>query len=239
MDDSCQESKHHVVCAAIIEDQSFKTAEGYLGFLVEEHVPEDLRADFEFHAADLYAGNPPFQKIGREKALQILSNCASIVEVDKTVTLIYGAVHTGKLRASIHATATPADVAFRLCIPEIEKWLVDNAPNDMGIIIADDTSNQSHKKHIQASFRAHRSRCRVTYSRSEDGALKDIQEHRGKLSHIHDDMYFGNSGQSIGIQLADIYCWIILRHLEGKEDTEFLYKKIEQAIVSSKIEPSS
>ena len=238
MDESSRESRYQIVAATIIEDTTFYVAESYLRFVVEQYVPEELWDDFEFHAADLYHGNHPFEKIGRETALELFSRCASIVESERNpITIVYGAVDTRHLRAGIHATSSPPDVAFRLCIPEIERWFVEKAPDDIGIIIADDTTNQNHKKHMQASFRAHRCKIKVKVSHMEDGSLKEIEDDRGKLAHLHDDMYFGNSRDSIGIQLADIYCWMILRHLEGKEDTEFLYKRIERGIFSAKVEP--
>jgi hypothetical protein len=46
-------------------------------------------------------------------------------------------------------------------------------------------------------------------------------------------MYFGDSAHSVGIQLADICTFLICRHLEGKEDTEYLYKGIEPHIFTS------
>jgi hypothetical protein len=59
------------------------------------------------------------------------------------------------------------------------------------------------------------------------------------LGKLHDDMYFGDSSLSVGLQLADVVSFVVLRHLQGKEDTEFLFKQIERNIVFGKIEPES
>jgi Protein of unknown function (DUF3800) len=42
----------------------------------------------------------------------------------------------------------------------------------------------------------------------------------GQLVHVHDDMYFGNSKDSIGLQLADLSSYFIAKHLEGDTTTE-------------------
>ena len=59
---------------------------------------------------------------------------------------------------------------------------------------------------------------------------------KGLYEHLHDGMYFGNSSESAGIQLTDMCCFIIHRHLEGKQDTEELYKSIEPQIFAGKVE---
>ena len=60
---------------------------------------------------------------------------------------------------------------------------------------------------------------------------------RGVLEHLHDDMYFGDSKFSKGIQLADICTLIIRRHLAGYEDTEDLYQELSRSIVKHSMEP--
>ncbi len=59
----------------------------------------------------------------------------------------------------------------------------------------------------------------------------------GKIWHLHDDMYFGNSQESVGLQLADLCSYFIVKHLEGNQATEGFFKIIEKQIVYSRIEP--
>ena len=80
------------------------------------------------------------------------------------------------------------DVAFRLCAKVIEEWFKEKAPNDLGLFIMDDFTNKDTKNDIQNAF--HRMRRKVDSSPSV----------RGPLGHILDDMYFGSSKLSIGIQ---------------------------------------
>ena len=61
---------------------------------------------------------------------------------------------------------------------------------------------------------------------------------RGKLAHLHDDMYFGDSKFSKGIQLVDICTLLIGRHLVGYSDTEDLYQQLSENIVKSIVEPT-
>jgi len=60
---------------------------------------------------------------------------------------------------------------------------------------------------------------------------------RGILEHLHDDMYFGDSKFSKGIQLADVCALVIGRHLLEYSDTEDLYQKLSKNIVKHACEP--
>jgi hypothetical protein len=227
LDDSCEDETHQIIAATIVHDQDFLKIETFFQKLVAQDVPEELRDSFEFHASALFHSKPPFNGIERDKAVSLLKDCAEMV-AEAPVTVVYGAVDLPKLRSGVYATAQPVDIAFRLCIPEIERWFKENAPKELGIFIADDTKNHHQKENLMKAFRANR------YSKSAstgDFLLVDT----GLLSHIHDDMYFGDSRYSKGLQVADVCCFIILRHLQGKEDTEFLYKIIEPRIFSKKV----
>ena len=61
---------------------------------------------------------------------------------------------------------------------------------------------------------------------------------RGLLAHIHDDMYFGDSAFSVGIQLADMCALLISRHLAGYGDSEELYQRIEKLVFKGIVEPN-
>jgi len=237
MDDSGNDgkSRYQMVGGVIVQDTNFQTVEDYLEFLVEIHVPEDMRDSFEFHAKDLFHCNKPFENLRKEQTLELISRCIGGTSAME-IPIVYGAVDTHKLRASIHATSTPADVCFRLCVPEIEKWFVEKSPSELGILVCDDTTNQNLKRQFQSSFRAGRPKAKMKVLKNEDGSPVISDYSRGRYEHLHDDMYFGNSSTSDGLQLADICCFIIHRHLEGYEDTEELYKVIEPHIFSAKVE---
>jgi hypothetical protein len=48
---------------------------------------------------------------------------------------------------------------------------------------------------------------------------------------ISDDMYFGDSQYSIGIQLADLCSYFIARHLDGDAEIKGFYEMIDPHIV--------
>jgi hypothetical protein len=257
LDDSAGDATYQLMVAVIVPDKHFRTIETFLAHTIDELIPEGEREAFEFHASALFHARPPFENIPRDVSLRIFENCVSIVK--SALSVSYCAVDVRVLRGSIYATAHPADIAFRRCLEGVEqrfqkladrrqrivaqrlqaeaKTATDplSLPNklnpnpifdDFGILICD-ASNPKVKTDIQSAFRANRRR------------LKAKDHTRGQLEHLHDDMYFGDSAYSVGIQLADICAFIILRHLEGKEDTEYLYKEIAPRICFAKVEPEA
>ena len=209
---------------SIVPDKKFMRIEEYLAVTIEKLVPAELRVDFEFHASDLFHGNPPFAKLQRDDALEIFRRCTTIV-VGAPLFVVYAAVDLKALKQSYYASADPKDIAFRHCIEGVERWFKEQSDEEMGIVICDQGDKKVTAK-IQESFRTYRTR------------LRSASDTRGMLSHLHDDMYFGDSAFSVGIQMADICSYIIMRHLQGKEDTEFLYKAIKDQIIFAKIEPT-
>jgi len=59
-----------------------------------------------------------------------------------------------------------------------------------------------------------------------------------ELLHFHDDMYFGDSRFSIGIQLADLCAYFIARHLEGDLEIQGFYEMVSPHIVFSQVHPN-
>jgi hypothetical protein len=59
-----------------------------------------------------------------------------------------------------------------------------------------------------------------------------------ELLHFHDDMYFGDSRYSIGIQLADLCAYFLARHLEGDLEIQGFYEMVSPHIVFSQVHPN-
>jgi hypothetical protein len=236
LDDSCDDSGYQLVGAAIVQEDNFLLLEDALALLAERLVPEKIRDDFEFHASAMLNGKDSFADLGRDKALAIFSNCVDFVEHTKT-TVVYGAVNMPKLRAGRYATAQPIDIAFRGCLDGLVEWFKRETAmfsvlghsigtlSNLGILICDDTKNQHIKDNLRKAYRAYRRRLRST------------SQERGRLAFVHDDMYFGDSAYSSGIQLADICSYIILRHLQQKPDTEYLFQRLKPHIFWGLLEP--
>jgi len=141
-----------------------------------------------------------------------------------SIPVVYGAVDLSKLYATHYATANPVDISFRICIEIVEDWFRENANTGLGLLISDE-SEKAVKNAMQNAFHLFRNR------------VLSSPPVRGKLEHLHDDMYFGDSKYSKGIQLADICTLVISRHLAGYSDTEDLYQQLSENIFRGSIEP--
>lgn len=218
IDDSKQDKikgkRFQVMGAVIVADEFFSSMEQSLAYLVYEHIPEEVRDSCEIHAADLLAGNKPFDGIEEKDRLHLLSECVRVVEESNT-PIVYGSVDLCGLYATDYATANVSDIAFRRCARAIEEWF--RVRGGFGLLVADE-GDPHVKKAMLNAFRQYRQ-----FVRSSPPV-------RGLLFHIHDDMYFGDSKFSVGIQLADVCTLLISRHLVGYPDTEELYERIKPLI---------
>jgi hypothetical protein len=224
LDDSATESGIQLMGSVIVPEAEFMQIENYLAYLIDELVPEELRDQFEFHASAMVSGKSPFDKLPHDDALKIIENCLTIVE-NSSIAFVYAGVDMNALRSGIYATAQPVDITFRRCISGIAGWFHENPTSEIGMFICDKPSNDGVRQNLQKAFHAYRRR------------LRSATHERGLLQFVHDDMYFGDSAYSVGLQLADICTYVIQRHAQGKEDTEYLYAKLEPKIFYGIIEP--
>ena len=222
LDDSTSkrgQEEFQLIGAVIVDDAIFDDLEQHLAYYLYELVYVDANEKFEeFHACDVLACSGPFQGIKRARAIEILSTAVATVNKFK-IPIIYGAVDLVKHRTANCGTAEPIDYAFRGCVKRVEKWFQESCSDGLGLLISDDFENKKIKEAMKKSFYLFRNR---TYS---SPAV------RGILEHIHDDMYFGDSKFSKGLQLADICTLLIGRHLVGYDDTEELYQQLSANIV--------
>jgi hypothetical protein len=227
VDDSKQDKtrdRFQVISAILINDIGFAALEQELGYYLYELVQPLVGADFEeFHATDLLNGNGVFRDVKREQAIEIFRSGVKTLWTLQ-IPVIYGAVNLDKLYATDYATANPVDMAFRLCLKLIEAWFQENRPGNMALLISDD-GDKGVKNAMQNTFHVLRK------------PVVSSPPVRGDLPHLHDDMYFGASKFSKGIQLADLCALLIGRHLAGYSDTEDLYRELSEHIVASMVKP--
>lgn len=226
-----------VICAVLISDASFGVTELLSSLPIEGLMAEAKRELFEeFHACELYGGYGPFEGIDQAKRFEVIEFLLSLLSTcDIHVT--YGAVDVASLERQHYASANPLDVAFRICTTEVGEWLSSNAlrsikdkesgsvalGENLALMIVDEC-DKADKIALQKSFRAMRKR------------LRPPEQDPGNLIFLHDDMYFGDSRYSIGIQIADLCAYFVARHLSGDQETERFYGMIEPRIFSSKKE---
>jgi len=217
-----------VIGGPLIEDSAYVSIEVTLARVISGLIPEENYESFEFHAADLYYGKPPFDALGIEK-------CRGLIEQALTWTanlqfpIVYGAVDKAKLNSQITRTADPVDISFQLYLDGLWKWFdgrfFKEPDHPTGLLICDETPNRKHRATIEKAFRRNRSKPRGRGS-------------GGLAMYLFDDIYFGSSANSIGIQLADICVYFIARHLAGKIESEAFYSLIKDQIVCSEVYPN-
>ena len=224
-----------VVCAVLVRDDSFGITELLSSFAIDSLMPEDRRADFqEFHACEIYGGYGPFEGIDQKKRFDAIEYLLDLVTTSE-MKVTYGAVDLDYLRQQPFASANPLDMAFRLCAKQVGdqlntetvQMLASATPASQVKIVPQfalfivDQCDKSDKAVLQNSFRSMRKRVRPP------------EFDPGLLASLHDDMYFGDSRYSIGIQIADLCAYFVARHLSKDDETERFYKMIEPRIFSS------
>ncbi len=93
----------------------------------------------------------------------------------------------------------------------IEQWFVATVPDALGILFADQERlyldpKQKDRGDLRQASRSMRSRIK-------DGEMTFLYHDRGLLDHLHDEIFFGDSAYSIGVQIADICTYLVTRHL--------------------------
>jgi hypothetical protein len=207
--DSTNDKERHfqVVCAVIIKHDLFPELEEFFGAMAE-YLPEDGQdGTGEVHAMDMLKG-------------EVVSSYG--------IPVVYGAIDRHRLSETVFSTADPIDMAFRRCAEGIEKWFGEQAPDERGILIADE--RDEWKSAVYKAFRRGRPAMPAAHNGQNGNGRKP-------LSHINDDMYFADSNASKGIQLANICGRAIFSHLTGGPDDGELYASIENQVYFSTVGP--
>jgi hypothetical protein len=220
-------TKFQVLTAVLINDPAFFDIEREIGATIGGLLPPDRFEKFEeFHAWELYGGYGVFEGIDQHIRFAAIEKLLFLVR-NYRLPVIYGAVNTKALADKPYASASPIDIAFRICAEGISAWIAENVAskigNELAILIADDSDNKT-KSALRQSFRQMRRQIRPP-------------EHNPRLWYVLDDMYFGSSKDSVGIQLADLCAYFIAKHLEGDVAIDGFYQIIAQQISNSRVEP--
>ena len=215
-----------VVGAVLVKDSEFQNLEVNLAVILSDLLPETALPQFEeFKATDLYHNKQIFGEVSPDACTAAFGQILQLVS-DCTLAVVYGAVDKQKHRNTRYKTANPLDVAFCTCIEGIQSWMKEKANNDLCILVADDDeSSLKVKAAFKETFRSLRQRMRPPDFSS------------GKLDCIHDAIYFGDSKDSIGIQIADICSFVIRKHLENPVAVEGFYRLLEPRIYAGTVHP--
>jgi hypothetical protein len=221
-----KDSPYVVVGALIIPNGRFRWTEGMTNYAASGLFPEvrkDRLQDLEFHARDLFKGEGPFKGISYHARMSTINTLLTNVWYKET-PFIYSAVDRSALASfPLLGSANAIDVALRTCLLEISSWVSmqwakppysygDGSPiehEETCLCILDDTKDRVLKSQLK-----------TTYRKLRPKFLAAAEASRGRF--LHDAVYFGDSAESVGIQLADLCCYFTRRRLEGRKDEDSL-----------------
>jgi hypothetical protein len=203
------EQRFQVACAVIVKHELFPELEEFFAAMSEYLPGESLDNSRDFQTADMLKA-------------EVVSSYS--------IPIVYSAVDKQRLGEQVFSTADPLDMALRRCAEGIEKWFAERAPEELGLLIAD--QGNKWKNAVHKVFHQPRRR-----SALPAGSSARKLSHLSHLSHLSVDMYFADSDSSKCIQLANICGRAILNHLNGGSDAEELYACIKNQIYFSKVEP--
>ena len=236
------------MAAAIIQDDAFKLAEVGMSNLPEKLMGAERLAKFEeFHACELYGGYGAFEGIDQDTRFDAIYHLLALLHA-MSITVVYGAVDLAVLKTEIYGSADPVDVCFRKCLSEIRSWSHESVGNQIHAALGDNIESYTLENIVKASFPEILENLVVLIvdecdSKTKNTLQKSFRSLRPTMSMscltdcLHDDLYFGDSKYSIGIQLADLCSYFIARHLEGDKEIEAFYQIIEQRIYRKTKEP--
>jgi hypothetical protein len=250
LDDSTlkrKKPKWQVMSGIIIEDKKFKLTEMGVSIVPEMLMPAERMEQFEeFHACELYGGHGVFEGIEQDIRFSAIERLLGMIELLE-LPIVYGAVDLVRLSTEIYASANPPDICFRACLDGINSWAEQDTAKQIHAKLGNHIENYSTENMTPHVLDGLLNRLVILVV---DECDKNIRETLHKsyrslrpprnvttISNFHDDMYFGDSRYSIGIQLADLCSYFIARHLEGDQETEHFYELIHPHVCSSQVHP--
>jgi hypothetical protein len=184
--------------AVIVPTGRFGHLEALHDTAIQQILPLDKIEDFaEFHAHDLYMGTGAFADIDPMKRFTAISVLLMTMTSDN-LWYVYSAVDRKRFQQSPFGSGKPLQTAFHMCLLGVEEWARTNHPNpgapnsimldynDTCLYILDDCDDKALKEQFRRTYRTLRVKRPL------------IPLHNNRLWHAHDDMFFGDSRDSVG-----------------------------------------
>jgi hypothetical protein len=205
-------------------------------------LPEQRREEFrEFHAFELWNQQGVFHDLDPAECRKALASLLTILREHDAV-FFYSALDRERYLKSAVGGGELVDVLFRMCLSSLDQWArrpaermleaggqslhtLDRWLNNMCLVIVDEDTNRGPKEVLRKSFRQFRSRLHNSWEGDQ-----------ARHSFLHDAMFFGDSTESVALQIADACCYVMRRHLEGLE-TYNLFNLLGPSAFVSKAEP--
>jgi hypothetical protein len=205
---------------------------------IQQILPTDKIDDFkEFHASELYNGTGPFEateEIKRFTAIQVLLTAVKT----EGLSYIYAALDRKRFVASPFGSSRPLHAAFHMCLLGVEDWATAHHPNYSGgmtkqldwkdtcLYILDDCDDSQLKGQFRKTYRT----LRVKHPFAP-------LSHENRLWHAHDDMFFGDSKDCLGIQMVDLCNYFVRRHLAGEPEPQNFYQMFSEQVICAQPQP--
>lgn len=206
---------------------------------IQQVIPYDRRNQFdEFHASELYKGGGIFKEIDEERRFTAIRVLLGTLRMED-LTFVYSAIDRKEVANSPFGIAKPIHAAFHMCLLGVEDWATARHPrhgdavggaklidwNDTFLCILDDCSDRELKKEYKTTYR----RLRNKYP------FANVAENR--LWHAHDDMFFADSADCLGVQVADLCNYFVRMHIEAIPEPQNFYRLISERVICAKPEP--
>jgi hypothetical protein len=244
-DTKAKQLKWQVMSGVLIQDSKFKIIEITMCGIQELLVPSEKLDKFEeFHACELYGGYGVFEGIEQKKRFDAIKGLLELVKRAK-LPVVYGAVDLTELQKEVYASADPVDISFRLCTKGIQTWAQENLFARWEVDPVTKIPTEEQTTRIIGSWLENlviliADECDAKIRNTMQRSFRSLRPPQKPPFHLnpptvpfHDDMYFGDSRFSVGIQLADLCSYFIARHLEGDKEIEGFYEMIAPQIVFS------
>lgn len=191
----------------------------------------------EFHAYELYNGSGIFEGVDEEKRFKAIEVLLMAVRQQK-LPFVYAAIDRKKIAVSPFGIMRPLHAAFHMCLLGVEDWARANHPpaaggpnviaidwKDAFLCILDDCSDKNLKSEFKTTYRTLRKKHPF------------VANTTNRLWHAHDDMFFADSTDCVGIQIADLCNYFVRLHLEAKEEPHNFYQAISEQVICAKPQP--
>jgi hypothetical protein len=223
--------------ALIVPYGKFGRLAGLHSAAIQQILPAERIEEFgEFHACELYKGTGAFEGIDEVKRFTAIRVLLQAVQGDQ-LPYIYAAADRGKFNQSPFGSGKPLHAAFHMCLLGVEDWATANHPNinpgfgklidwkDTCLYLMDDCSDKELKQQFRKTYRT----LRVKHP--------FVNASANRLWHAHDDMFFADSKDCLGIQIVDLCNYFVRRHLAGEPDPENFYEAFADQVISAKPQP--
>jgi hypothetical protein len=244
-----RQEPYFVVAGVIVNpDQSWRLLEKHFQELTAEYFPKHRGPPIAFHAMDIWHGSRLFNRNDPEwpldKRISLLKRLATIPK-KFGIPVVMGHLHRPSARQTITSAikgVSPANVraimhaeAFMLAARRVEQWMIQNAANEVAMLIAEDTHEV--KETIQLYHRIYTDRTFESGNFAHVDILADKTQDAGpwlsyrnrtpfRSKHIIDAVHFAKKEHSLLLQIADHSAYIMKRKLMKKQWSEELFSLI-------------